>query len=435
MGLRTRLLVLSLGLLSLAVACGGDGNGATDSTQTATPRPTAQPSAAALRSPEPPTPRPEVLIVQNGALIDGTGADPVPNAYVVIEGSKIASVGSGQPPAPSGARIVDARGGTILPGLSDSHVHVARGVPAAGQPPIEQGGLLPWLTGGITHLRDVATPPGAFPSVRIAADALTMNHEAPRIFWAGPMVTAPGGYPISVPRYRDVGQEVSGIENVRALVNQLADGGARLIKLGLDKGYYSDEGWPLLSVEEVRAITETAHARGLLVTAHVTSLDEVRLALDGGVDDLAHAPLELLPDDMIGEMLRKGTTMATTASVWGDRAAGARAAANARRYMQAGGVVALATDFGCCGQPAGTQALLGEMQFLIGFGGFTPMQVLVAATRNGPIVSGLRDEAGTIEAGKLADLIVVEGNPLFDLQALTSVRLVVQGGRVVVEEA
>jgi imidazolonepropionase-like amidohydrolase len=249
------------------------------------------------------------------------------------------------------------------------------------------------------------------------------------------MVTAPGGYPISVPRYRDVGQEVSGVDAARALVNQLADGGARVIKLGLDKGYYSDEGWPLLSVEEVRAITETAHARGLLVTAHVTSVDEVRLAIDGGVDDLAHAPLELLPEDMIAEMLGKGITMVTTASVWGDRAAGARAAANAKRYMDGGGVVALATDFGCCGQAPGIQTLLAEMQFLIGLGGFTPMQVLVAATRNGPVISGLGDEVGTIEAGKLADLIIVEGNPLSDLQALTSVRLVVQGGRVVVEEA
>jgi imidazolonepropionase-like amidohydrolase len=358
----------------------------------------------------------------------------VPNAYVIIEGDRIASVGSGQPPAPPGARIVDARGGTILPGLSDSHVHVARGIPAAGQPSIEQGGLLPWLREGITHLRDVATPPGAFPSVRIAADALTMNHEAPRIFWAGPMITAPGGYPISVPRYRDVGQEVSGVDAARALVNQLADGGARVIKLGLDKGYYSDEGWPLMSVGEVQAIAERAHARGLLVTAHVTSLDEVRLALDGGVDDLAHTPLETLPDDMIGEMLRKGTTMATTASVWGDRGAGARAAANARRYMESGGVVALATDFGCCGQTPGIQTLLAEMRFLIGFGGFTPMQVLVAATRNGPIVSGIGDEAGTIEAGKIADLIVVNGEPLSNLEALTSVRLVIQGGRAVVDE-
>lgn len=425
--------LLLLGLLLVAVACGGDGDGGRDPTESPTRRPTAQPSATSLPSPEPATPKPEVLIVRNGTLIDGTGAAPVPNAYVVIEGDRIASVGSGEPPAAAGARVVDAQGGTILPGLSDSHVHIARAVPIAGQPPIDAGVVLPWLQGGITHLRDVASPPGSFPAVRIAADALTVNHEAPRILWAGPMVTAPGGYPISVPVYRHVGQEVSGVENARALVNQLADGGARVIKLGLDKGYYGDNGWPLLTVEEVRGITDTAHARGLLVTAHVTSLDEVRLALDGGVNDLAHAPLETLPDDIIVEMLGKGITMVTTASVWGDRAAGARAAANARRYMEAGGVVGLATDFGCCGQTPGIQSLLAEMQFLIGLGGFTPMQTLVAATRNGPIVSGLGD-TGTIESGKVADLIVVEGDPLLDLQTLTNIRLVIQGGSVVVEQ-
>jgi imidazolonepropionase-like amidohydrolase len=429
--LQTRLRVVLLGLL-LGVACGGDGNGATDPTQTATPRPTARASASPSPSPpQPETPGPEVLIVLNGTLIDGTGASPVPNAYVVVEGDRIASIGTGEPPVSRGGTIINARRGTIMPGLIDTHVHVARGIFAGEDGTIEPGGLLPWLSAGMTTLRDVATPSGAFPEVKRIADEQTTAHEAPRVVWAGPLVTAVGGYPFPVPRYAAVGEDVGSIDEARQVVTSLADGGAGVIKLGLEQGYYANLGWPLLSLDVVRAITETAHARGLRVTAHVTSVDEVRLALDGGVDDLAHAPLEPIPDEMMQEMLNRGTGMATTATVWGVASASVQAAANAKRYADAGGVVSVATDYGCCGQAAGLPPYLQEMQFLRG-AGMTPMQLLVAATRSGAIMANVGQQVGTLEAGKIADIIVVDGDPLSELQALNHVSVVVQGGAVVV---
>jgi imidazolonepropionase-like amidohydrolase len=163
----------------------------------------------------------------------------------------------------------------------------------------------------------------------------------------------------------------------------------------------------------------------------VTSIDEVRLALDGGVDDLAHAPLEPIPDDVMAEMLGKGTGMATTATVWGVASASAQAAANAKRYADAGGIVSIGTDYGCCGQAAGLGPYLHEMLFLQG-AGMTPMQLLIAATRNGAILANVGGEVGTIGVGKVADIIVVDGNPLGDLQALNNVGVVIQGGEVVV---
>jgi imidazolonepropionase-like amidohydrolase len=234
-----------------------------------------------------------------------------------------------------------------------------------------------------------------------------------------------------VPRYASVGEDVESVDEARQVVTTLADGGARIIKLGLAKGYYADLGWALLSVDTVRAITETAHAQGLRVTAHVTSIDEVRLALDGGVDDLAHAPLEPIPDEMMREMLEKGIGMATTATVWGVASASAEAAANAKRYADAGGTVSIGTDYGCCGQAAGIPPYLQEMQFLRG-AGLTTMQLLIAATRSGAIMANVSEEVGTLEVGKIADIIVVEGDPLADLQALNGVRVVIQGGAVVV---
>jgi imidazolonepropionase-like amidohydrolase len=251
------------------------------------------------------------------------------------------------------------------------------------------------------------------------------------VVWAGPLVTAVGGYPFPVPRYASVGEDVASVDEARQLVTSLADGGAGVIKLGLEQGYYANLGWPLLSLDVVRAITETAHARGLRVTAHVTSVDEVRLALDGGVDDLAHAPLEPIPDEMMREMLNRRTSMATTATVWGVASASAQAAANAKRYADAGGIVSIGTDYGCCGQAAGLPPYLQEMEFLRG-AGMTPMQLLVAATRSGAIMANVEQQVGTLEVGKIADIIVVNGDPLSDLQALNNVSVVVQGGAVAV---
>jgi len=202
--------------------------------------------------------------------------------------------------------------------------------------------------------------------------------------------------------------------------------------LGLEKGYYADEGWPIMPLEVVEAVTEAAQSRGLRVTAHVTSMDELRLALDGGVNDLAHAPLEPIPEATIQEMIEKGIGMATTATVWGGPGASAEAAANAKRYADAGGIVSIATDYGCCDQAPGLQPYLYEMEFLRG-AGMTPMQLLVAATRNGAVLSNLAENLGTIEAGKIADIIVVNDNPLADIAALKDVAAVILEGRLVHE--
>ena len=130
-------------------------------------------------------------------------------------------------------------------------------------------------------------------------------------------------------------------------------------------------------------------------------------------------------------MLEKGTGMATTATVWGVATASAQAAANAKAYADAGGIVSIGTDYGCCGQAAGLPPYLQEMEFLRG-SGMTTMQLLVAATRSGAIMANVTGEVGTLEVGKSADIIVVEGDPIADLQALNNVRVVIQGGAVVV---
>jgi imidazolonepropionase-like amidohydrolase len=185
-----------------------------------------------------------------------------------------------------------------------------------------------------------------------------------------------------------------------------------------------------MPLETVQAITARAHERGLIVTAHVTSIEEVRLAMDGGVDNLAHAPLQHIPDEMFLEMIERGFGMVTTATVWGQR--NSVAASNAARYAAAGGIVNIGTDYGCCGQAPGVEPYLYEMYYLWQHG-MTPMQLLVAATRNGAILANVGDRKGTIEPGKDADMIIVRGDPLADIYALRNIGAVVLGGIVVHE--
>lgn len=362
------------------------------------------------------------MALLGGTLIDGTGTAPVEGAYVFIANGTVQDAGccAELVDVPEGYEIVDVSGMTVMPGLIDGHVHVSR----AGGP--DAGALRAFLNAGFTTLRDIGQPPGDVAASIAEAERLTAEGSAPRVVWAGPLVTVPGGYPLSVPRYADVGRAVASEEEGEALVDELAEAGARLVKLGLDRGYYGDSGWELLDVSIVRAIADRAHDHGMQVTAHVTGVEEVRLALDGGVDSIAHAPLEPLPDALITEMVQSGLGMVSTATVWG--ANQQIAAENARRYVEAGGSLSIGTDYGCCGQAPGIDSYLVEMGFLRS-AGIGNTDLLVAATRGGAIVSNLGSETGTIESGKRADIIIVDGDPLADLGALRNLRTVTWAGR------
>ena len=393
-----------------------------------------------------PTPRPlatpfteaQPVAIINGTLIDGTGAPPVDDAYVIVSDGRVDAAGccASDIDIPDGYRIIDASGQTIMPGLIDGHVHVTQTFvnydPSTLSASTEEEALLPFLRDGFTMLRDVGTASVVLRAVNFRIQSMTARNLAPAVVWSGPLITAPGGYPLSVPRYSAGGQEVRSIEEAVWWVDEMADAGARAIKLGLDQGYFGDSGWPLLNLDTVRAITDRAHQHGLIVTAHVTSLDEVRLALDGGVDDLAHTPLEVLTDDLMQEMLDRGMTMVSTATIWG--ANQDVIADNVKRYTDAGGIVSIGTDYGCCNQPAGIEPYLREMEFLR-LAGMMPMQLLVGATRNGALVSNVIDESGTIEPGKRGDIIIVDGDPLADLSVLRDVVVVLKYGHVVHDDS
>lgn len=370
------------------------------------------------------------LAIVNGVLFDGTGAGPAEGMVVLVRDGRIEAIQTGAVPA--GYETMNAAGKTVMPGLIDGHVHITRAVfrvtPDLATE-IVADGMLPFLQQGFTTLRDVGTATVAYSSVSAIINGYSRANTAPDVVWAGPIITTVGGYPFTNPRYTASGQDILSPEEGAALVDQLADNGAGVIKIAIERGFYFDEGWPLLSPDEVGAITQRAHERGLLVTAHVTSAEEAQLALDGGVDNFAHTPLEALSGDVIAGMANNGRGSVTTATIW-DPASAVVIADNARRLAEAGGSVSIGTDFGCCAQPIGIEPFLQEMVFLQGEG-MTTTQLLVAATRGGAEVSNLGAETGTLEPGKRADIILVEGNPLADLFALRNVSTVVKRGHVI----
>jgi imidazolonepropionase-like amidohydrolase len=225
---------------------------------------------------------------------------------------------------------------------------------------------------------------------------------------------------------------VASPQDAAVKVNQLLDSGADVIKIALESGGSFQRSIPVLSAQEARAIVQAAHQRGGWVSAHVLRAQDLTRALDAGVDDIAHMVEDPLPDPLIERMVKNDVYWVPTLELWKrvGQQTDKRSVANLRRFVQGGGKVALGTDY------AGYDAVfdLGlpvtEIE-LMQEAGMSPMQIIVAATRNAAHVCNLERELGTLEPGKIADVLVTNGDPLHDLRALTQVRLVIHNGIVI----
>jgi len=358
----------------------------------------------------------------NGSLIDGTGADPVPDAVLLVEGERIVAVGPGtEIRIPGGARQVDVKGASILPGLFNSHIHGG----------YSQDALTAWARGGVTTVRDLSCANRTRKSGFSLRDKAREDPRCARLVAAGPMITVPKGYPIA--RWNVDSVTVESAEDARLKAAELLDDGADLIKIPLESGVIFRLDMPSLSPEEAAAIVEVAHGRGARVSVHISVARDLERALDAGVDDIAHMATDRVPDELIQRMVKAGTYWVPTLELWRGVGFGSATpiASNVARFVEAGGQVALGTDYAGApgvgfdlGMPVTEIKLMHEA-------GMTPMQVVVAATRNAAQVCGLGRELGTLEPDKIADLVVIDGRPLDDLSALTSVRMVVRGGTVI----
>jgi len=388
------------------------------------------PSQAPDPAPAQPVRRPTVIT--NGRLFDGTGAPPLEPGMVMIEGNRITAVG---PVAgveiPAGARVIDAQGGTIMPGIIDNHMHALW--PDSPLTTEGEDTITPWLQAGVTTLVDT----GSIRHTARAGRALieSMAHP-PRYLMAGPIITVPGGYP-ATRREADMAMyawPVEGPEQAYEVTATIIDQeGADLIKVAIETGFDTDydatDGWPTLSMEELRAIVRAAHERNVMVRAHVTNPGEALAAARAGLDVLAHTPIHEMSDEVLRECRDAGLIFVSTANIWGwpRRERGRPVGPNLYRYHQMGGIVAMGTD---APYQRGSTMPIGEFERFIE-AGFTPTEVLIASTRDSARAIGRQDDLGTLEVGKLADIMVVNGDPLADIHAMENVTVVIRNGELI----
>ncbi len=397
-------------------------------------------------------------IIVDGTVVDSRGSQPIRDGSVVIVGDRITFVGRAVDyPDRDDAQILDAQGGTILPGFVDAHVH------SASDPGLRRE----FLINGVTTVCDLGSPLADMPEF----DELYLDADpAARGYRAGPIITAPGGLPGAV-LDPDLNYEVGSPAEARAAVRDLNQRGADFIKVYIHDGDGAGA-YPMIGQEELVAIVDEAHKLGLLVRPHVTFASLLSMAIAAGVDVVEHVPanvtqaqiesiseaqwqrieesddpLQLLFEKLypqfpaqLEQMVQAGIIMIPTLDrPYGEmfrasdptveqRAASGLALEIVRRYHELGGVVGLGTDFNVgLGMPAGIP--LGEIEMLQA-AGLTPMDVIEAGTRHAAEACGQGDQLGTLAPGMLADIIVVDGDPLQDLGALSQVVLVIRNGEL-----
>jgi imidazolonepropionase-like amidohydrolase len=402
---------------------------------------------------------PGPVVITNGTILDGRGSAPIRDGIVAIAGERITFVGKATDYAfPSNAQIIDAGGGTILPGIIDAHVH------GTSTPVIRRQ----FLISGVTSVCDLGFPLEDMPE--FDKEMLDQDPVA-RGFRAGPILTAPGGLPGAV-LGRDLNYEVGTPDEARAALIDLHERGADFIKVYLQPEDGGVE-YPMLTKEQLAAIVDEAHARGLLVRAHVSYASLLDMALRAGVDTIEHVPAnatqseaqsisesqwrallesndplqlyltELYPqyEAQLERMVQAGIIIVPTLDSYMDLyqdstptpedEAGIKIVLGiVRRFHDLGGIVGLGTDF-IIGKGKQAGMPLGEMEMLHA-AGLTPMEVIEAGTRVSAIACGHGGELGTLAPGKQADVIVVDGNPLEDLQVMSEVVLVMKNGQIAV---
>lgn len=309
--------------------------------------------------------------------------------------------------------------GTLLPGFIELHGH-----PLLGQVPLEK-----ILQHGITTIRDTGGP----------LVAPSGGDGRLRVLGAGPILTAPGGYPIPV-FGPSAGLEVPDVQAARAAIGRLVAGGAALIKIALEPGgspgapwsghqLGSPPPWPILSLEVVRAIVEEAHAHDRIVAAHLSGPEGAQLALEAGVDEWAHVPCDPIPYHMAARAAAAGVQVVGTLDTQSHCAG---AAGNASQLIRAGIRLLYGTDLGHLDVPWGIDGQELQLMLHARHGALSPQEVLSAATARAGEHLGLAP-LGQLVEGAPADLIGVRGNPLEEFKLLEYPDLVVSGGATIVE--
>ncbi|HET8776456.1 MAG TPA: amidohydrolase family protein [Candidatus Limnocylindria bacterium] len=376
------------------------------------------------------------ILFSGGRVVDGTGTDPA-DADVVIEDGRIVEVGPGL----DGDESVDVTGKALLPGLFDCHTHVVfstidtmRRIQTPFSYRFYQAmhNLEATLRIGITTVRDAG---GADLGVKQAVEDGLIR--GPRMQISLGMISQTGGHGdgwlpsganLRLDSHPGVPNTiVNGADEMRVKVRELVRMGADVIKVAVSGGVLSPRDKPThahFRLEELKVLVEEATAAGIWVMAHAQATPGIKNAIRAGIRSIDHGIY--LDDEAIEMMLARGTwlvpTLVAPRGVIDAAAAGAAIPeasvakahevaeihrASFAKAVEAGVKVAMGTDSGVT--PHGNN--LQELELMVE-GGMTPMQAIVATTQSAAELMGLEDELGTLEPGKRADLVVVDGDPL-----------------------
>ncbi len=396
----------------------------------------------------------KTIVIRNGTLIDGSGNPATPNDALVIDGNRIRSTG----PLPEDltlededhVQVIDASGQWIMPGLIDGHCHLSFGQPHMSGVPTARGTTSPEfstlraarnaqhvLRSGVTSL----SVPGGTWFIDVAIrDAITAGLiEGPRICCAGRFIVTYGSITDNEPSWVGTPEHSNGVlaNSVAEMITEVR----RQCKHGVNFIKMADSTWgdtQTISKEELAAVTQEAHRRNARITIHSRGAGSTRAAAEAGVDWILHADLATEEDleavAKAGVRLMPTMTFLQHASEFGrEFGRGPREVDLLKRHFEgAVHVLERACALGIkvlCGTDSGNSAVMpyGELhareaEILVRYGGYTPMQAIVACTRDNAFAVGLENEVGVLEAGKLADVIILTRDPLADIRVL-------QGGR------
>lgn len=409
--------------------------------------------------------------IRAARLIDGKGDTVVNNAVILIENDKITAVGSSLQ-IPAGAKVIDLGDSTLLPGFIDAHTHLLSEMDGTNLTlqDVEMLRIVATqstarrallgaklgredLEAGITTVRDLGNS-GVNGDVALR-DAINNGWlPGPRILGATRALAAQGGQfgPLTPEAQSIIEQEyvtIRGAESARQAVRQALYDGANCIKVIVN-------GSPAnVTLDEMKAIVEEAHTVGVKVAAHAIGDKATRIAAEAGADSIEHA--YIVKDDVLKMMADKhiflvptdGTVQTFLSMTFGTRQPSAEETSRMeklyqpfvegsrdrlRRARKMGVSIASGSDMYL------TMPNLnrGQASLLVfeaySEAGMSSMEIIQAATRNGAELLGMADRIGTLEAGKLADIIAVPGDPLKDVKALERAKFVMKGGVVVKNE-
>ena len=397
-----------------------------------------------------------IVAIEAERMIDAQGGPPVEPAVVVVEGERITAAGSpAQITVPQGAKRIALGARTVLPGLIDAHVHLkgwrssnpndilitphplaALRAAADCRRLLHAGFTTVRDCGGCLgpHLRDAIAAreiPG--PRILTAYRGLSQTGRVETVTWAADI--------------RPLRQEVDGVDDCRRVVREQIGLGADLIKVSITGRVYapqSDPGQTAYTLEEIRAVVDEAHRMGRRVAAHAQATQGIKNGILAGVDSIEHG---IYLDQEACELMRERNTalvptlayfhrIATLGESHGSPAYAVRKAREVvEAHMNSFALalrmklrIGMGTDFE--GSPLFPHGENGMELELMVQGGMSASDVIVAATATNAAILGIEKKLGTIETGKIADLIAVPGNPLKEIGLFRRVEFVMQGGRV-----